>query len=127
MTFLREFRAAMVAIGGKVLPDFAEGPVIYAPPGAKDDDWWGYDGETEDGLLAFVLRDAVRRVAPGSYCHPTYEGDRRKGRMTVRLSNEEGDMYFGTTPYWPRAIFGDTETQAWAKALIELHKAFLLK
>lgn len=80
-----------------------------------------WDGADEDGLLAFFLRDQVRRVAPGSYCKPIQKHDQKPGFLTrVVVCDEECRPVFG--PDIP-VCFAENDTSAYASALIALAKA----
>jgi hypothetical protein len=85
-------------------------------------------GDCEFGDLTLILRDAVRKVAPGSFCFPSPYKDEGMS-MTVRILEEYGTALKQPDGHPARIRpygFIPTETEAWAKALIALHENGLL-
>lgn len=88
--------------------------------------WAEWDGATECPILAFALRDAVRKVAPGSYCIPVpVDQQKDHGPMRVVLKNALGSAFYhgGRSS---AGYFEDTETGCWGAALVSLNEAGLL-
>jgi hypothetical protein len=98
--------------------------------------WRPEDGESP--VFSFALRDAVRKVAPGSYCIPIPTMDRATfdtpalrvvladewGHWTPKMDSQKAlDKRYRASGH---SHYGDTETEAWARALISLWRAGLL-
>ncbi len=118
---LAELAEACVAVG-LCATSSSRGFMLGVPGKRKRCRWRGT--AQEHGWLLVILRDVVRKVAPGSYCAPTLtdsEGD-REHPLCVLI--RDGDMR-------PLAgvgfvLYGVTETECWARTLVALYRAGLI-
>ncbi|GEM_PF-3588885 len=81
-------------------------------------------GTQEHGWLLVILRDAVCAVLPGSYCAPTLidpDADHDGPRCVIP---RDADMRFPKGV--PMLVYGRTETECWARALVLLFRAGLI-
>lgn len=82
------------------------------------DGGFGWNGESEDGRVAFWFRDPVRRHDPHAYAWVDGEGLHRIH------SGRKDDQGLGEWPWYGEGA--GSETRAWADAFLALHRAGLL-
>lgn len=91
-------------------------------PGSRKRLRWG--GRKDHGFVGYLLRDAVRRVAPGSHCIPMLAEGYPPLVVVIldgsRLPIETDPL---PSPYYGR---GNTETECWARAFVALLRAGML-
>jgi len=118
---LAELAAACVAVGWRAgLTDMSKFLWVES-----SEAFFTWHGEGEYPNLAFAFHDAVRSVLRGSYCAPTLAEPDADGDWPLCVIPRDADMRIPEGV--PMLVYGRTETECWARALVALFRAGLIR